>query len=186
MLSDFEFIRLLPDHSLKSFNCGTGQICDDLNDFFHNDAKAYLLQLLTVTYLFESSDSTVAFFSVLNDKITIEDSGEKKFFNLLSRKSKIPNEKRWPSYPAVKVARLGVHLPYQGRDIGTAILDFIKMFFTEKNKTGCRYITVDAYNESRVIKFYLRNDFTFLTESDKDDPTRLMYYDLMRWIPIKS
>ncbi len=183
MLADSDFIRLTPDHPLKPFDCGKGDICEDLNDFFHNDAKAYLKQLLTVTYLFENSAHTIAFFSVLNDKITIEDSGEQNFFNRLSRKSHIPNEKRWPSYPAVKVARLGVDLSYQRKKVGTEVLDFIKMMFTERNKTGCRYITVDAYNETEVTDFYLRNDFTFLTDSDKKDKTRLMYYDLMRWVP---
>ena len=182
MLSDFDFVRLKPDHSLKPFDCGKDEICEDLNDFFHNDAKAYLRQLLTVTYLFESTDVTVAFFSVLNDKITIDDSGKRSFFNRLSRRSKIPNEKRWLSYPAAKVARLGIHLPYQRQRIGIEVLDFIKMMFTEKNKTGCRYLTVDAYNDRKVIDFYLKNDFSFLTDSDHEDKTRLMYYDLMRWI----
>lgn len=48
-----------------------------------------------------------------------------------------------------------------------------------KNKTGCRFITIDAYNKNNVLSFYQRNDFKFLTEKDKNETTRTMYYDLI-------
>ena len=45
------------------------------------------------------------------------------------------------------------------------------------NKTGCRFITVDAYIEA--IPFYLKNNFLELTKNDEDAThTRLLYYDL--------
>ena len=44
------------------------------------------------------------------------------------------------------------------------------------NKTGCRFITVDAY--AAAIPFYLRNGFVPLNEEDADEPTRLLYFDL--------
>ena len=37
-------------------------------------------------------------------------------------------------------------------------------------------MTVDALNTA--TGFYERNDFRFFTEQDKDDDTRLMYFDL--------
>ena len=50
------------------------------------------------------------------------------------------------------------------------------MFVTE-NKTGCRFLTVDAYLDA--IPFYEKNGFRFMNIDDNDPHTRLMYYDLM-------
>ena len=64
----------------------------------------------------------------------------------------------------------------KGMNIGSMLLKFIKLYFTTDNKTGCRFITVDAY--AAAIPFYLRNGFVPLNEEDADEPTRLLYFDL--------
>jgi hypothetical protein len=64
--------------------------------------------------------------------------------------------------------------------MGCEILDFIKDWFTSDNKTGCRFVIVDALNEPRVLRFYCKNGFDFLVENDTQDPTRLMYFDLIK------
>ena len=38
----------------------------------------------------------------------------------------------------------------QGNDIGTHFVNMAKKFFLEDNRTGCRFMTVDAYNNDRV------------------------------------
>ncbi len=63
-------------------------------------------------------------------------------------------------------------------------MDFIKFYFIDKNKTGCRFIIVDAYQEA--IKFYQDNGFDFLTLDDEEKDTRLMYFDLMSFIREKT
>jgi GNAT superfamily N-acetyltransferase len=177
LLEKFPIIRLEPDSELKHFDCGD----QDLNDFFFNDTANYSQELLAVTYTFENNSETVAFFSVLNDAIINKDRLTKKTIsNKLIRE--IPNEKRRPRYPAVKVGRLGVNNKYQGQGIGSEVLDFVKSFFTVRNKTGCRFITIDAYNCDNVINFYKRNGFKFLTDQDKSDDTRLMYFDLKTFV----
>lgn len=62
--------------------------------------------------------------------------------------------------------------------LGTFILDFIKTYFVADNKTGCRFLTVDAY--SRAVPFYLKNQFLPLTSEDESDSsqTRLLFFDL--------
>jgi GNAT superfamily N-acetyltransferase len=175
MLENFFFRRIEINAECKPFDCGDA----DLNDFFQKDCQDYLRQLLIVSYVFENEEETVAFFSVLNDRISSIDTSL-KFFRKLRKK--IPHKKHLKSYPAVKVGRLGVTQKYQGQQIGTEIIDFIKAFFTERNKTGCRFITVDAYSTLRTIKFYEKNGFQFLTEEDKKDDTRLMYFDLMTFV----
>ena len=80
---------------------------------------------------------------------------------------------------------------FQGLHIGTQLLDFIKAWFChEENKTGCRFIVVDAYNQPRVLNYYSCNGFRFLFKTEMDEKlyyefsvendihTRLMYYDL--------
>ena len=70
---------------------------------------------------------------------------------------------------------------YQKQTIGTQLIDFIKTFFVNRTKIGCRFITVDAYHES--LGFYEKRGFKFLTETDKNDETRLMNFDLFTFRP---
>ncbi len=95
--------RLTLTSTLKPFDCSNS----DLNDFFHDDALDYLWLLLTVTYVLEGEDETIAYFNVLNDRIINQDSETKeRLSNKFQRK--IPNNKRWPSYPAVKIGRFAI------------------------------------------------------------------------------
>ena len=72
-------------------------------------------------------------------------------------------------------------------------MDFIKAWFTEShNKTGCRYLVVDAYNTEIPISYYKKNGFEFMFSSEEQEreyrsisddeslKTRLMYFDLIR------
>lgn len=76
-------------------------------------------------------------------------------------------------------------------NIGSQILDFIKDWFrSEDNKTGCRFIVVDAYNNPQTLHFYEKNGFKplykteqeerdFLELSDEESlETRFMFFDL--------
>jgi hypothetical protein len=175
MIEKFRFVRLNADSNTSAFDCGD----IDLNDFIRNDAWNYQKELLSVTYLFEESNGDIAaFFSVSNDSLRDNDFEK---WNNLSRK--VPNRKRRKEYPAVKIGRLGVSINQRG--IGSEIIFFIKNWFTTENKTGCRFVLVDAYNRPEVIMFYQKNDFVFLTEKDTGKKTRLMHFDLIRMLPDK-
>lgn len=175
----------------RDFSCGN----PDLDDFFHNDCLAYSKSLFGKSYCFykkSSREDVICAFTVSNASI---------FTNRLpnSRKKKIgktiPFEKRDLIYPAVLIGRLGVNHKYQRYHVGTELMDFIKAWFTEpRNKTGCRYLVVDAYNTDVPIHYYQKNGFEFMFSSesqekdyrgiDNEDPlkTRLMYFDLIRII----
>lgn len=131
---------------------------------------------MSVTYIFEYNGDILAFFSVSNDKITAEQVGSNNRFKKLFR-IKMPTGKQYSSYPAVKIGRLGVHHTYQNVGFGGQLLDYIKGMFINMNRTGCQYITVDAYKQS--LRFYEKNGFRYLTESDKDLDTRQMYFSLV-------
>ncbi len=172
-LDGISLIRLTPEHSIKPFDCDN----EDLNDFFINNCVHYQNELLAVTYILENHEKTVAFFSILNDKIALKDVGNPNLWDKLFRE-KMPENKRFNSYPAMKIGRLGVNVEFKGQKIGTAIIDYLKAWFITNNRTGCKYITVDAYSES--LNFYKKNKFNFLTEKDVNKDTRAMYFDLQQ------
>ena len=170
----------------ESFDCGL----DDLNEFFREDAFSHKEQLLAETYYFQPIELTragrlfpVAFISFLNDSIHIERDerrADKKGFWKHLKKS-VPFPKRnYESFPAVKIGRLGVVSSYARMGIGTYLLTTTKDLFLQDNRTGCRFITVDAYNQTNVIGFYQKNGFDYLWAKDEGDQTRIMYFDLMR------
>lgn len=149
---------------------------DDLNEFLMLEAKDYQEQLLTVTYLLQNpkSNEVVAYFSLLNDTIKFEEE-DRKIRNRINRK--IPYEKQRTHYPAVKIGRLAVSENYAHQGIGEQILDYVKSLYAFSSRSGCRFITVDAY--AAAVPFYLeRGSFKIFTETDENEDTRLLYFDL--------
>ena len=169
--SDYEVRRLRKDETIKSFDCGDA----DLNDFIWNRAESYNKALLSVTYVFEhkASGKVIGYFSLANDKISIDDFNNNTEFNRF-RRHRFANEKRIKSYPAVKICRLGIDNDFHGYGVGTKLLNFIKSYYKKGNNAGCRFLTVDAYYGA--VTFYERNSFHQLQQEEKK--TKLLYYDL--------
>lgn len=173
--SSYKVVRLTQNYAPKSFNCGD----QDLNEFLFDNAKAYLKELLAVTYLLESIEDheIIAFFSLLNDKIAISDFPSKRkywaFAHNLKNKGKCFN-----SYPSMKIGRFAINQSFQHQGFGQIVIDILKQSFTQTNRTGCKYLTVDAYKSA--TSFYEKNGFKYLSESDREAETRLMYFDLIQ------
>jgi GNAT superfamily N-acetyltransferase len=156
--------------ALASFDCGDA----DLNEFFRRDALAHRKELLAETYsLCEDTAGPypVALMSLANDAALLKP---------LKDRLDLPPEKQYPARPAVKIARFAVHRDFQGRNTGPFALNMLKYFFRTDNRTGCRLITVDAYNREPVLRFYGRNGFQFFHDKDANRQTRVMYFDLKR------
>ena len=171
------------------FSCGN----KDLDEFFSADYLDYAEQLMGKTYAFleiENPSEIVCAFTVSNASI---------FTNHLQNARRkrvgkdVPWQKRDMIYPAVLIGRLGVNRKFMRKHVGTELMQSIKSWFVdEDNKTGCRYLVVDAYNEDIPIRYYRNNgfDFMFSTEEQEkqyrnisgDSPlnTRLMFFDLMQ------
>lgn len=169
-----QFTRL-SDEERPPFDCKD----KDLNEFFHVDSKNGSKDLITVTYVVEANGVLAAFFCVSNDSIRVEDTTTSKFRKI---RSGITPSKKFSSMPAVKIGRLATL--EKGTGLGTLILDLIKVWFTKGNKTGCRFIIVDARNSQKVINFYKRNGFDFLDTNIqiKSGRTRLMFFDLFTFV----
>ena len=122
----------------------------------------------------EENGDLIAYFSLLNDTVRLEDT-EKSTANRINRK--IPNSKRRRHYPALKIGRLAVDTRYARMGFGEEILRTIRTMFRYDNRTGCRFLTVDAL--ASATGFYqAKGNFRFFTDKDKDDDTQLMYFDL--------
>ncbi len=185
----FASIKDFTNTALSNFDCGN----IDLNEFFQEDAIKYSSSLMGKTYAFfldNDKENIVCMFTVSNDSLKADDlpNSRKKKVNKV-----IPHIKQRKSYPAVLIGRLGVSLSYSGDGVGTQLMDFIKAWFIDPlNKTGCRFIVVDAYNTDDAIKYYEKNEFSFLFSTEEQEKeylniepegelkTRMMYFDLLR------
>ena len=156
---------------LHSFDCGD----DDLNDFLLNDARYYDEQMLAHTYVFVEKSEIVAYYCLLNDKISQTDLDKSLWRKL---RKNIPHEKHYDSYPAVKIGRFAISQQYAGNHLGTSIIDSIKLkLFENLEYSACRFLTVDAYRGA--LPFYEKNGFLpLLKNPDETQPTIPLYFDL--------
>lgn len=187
---DFLFRRYNKElaEQVPVFDCGD----EDLNNFFREDAFNYDAQLLGRSYCFlsASNNDIAAVFTLSNSAIRVTELPNNAKRRLVKL---IPWVKQGRNYPAVLIGRLGVSLKYRNQKLGSQILDFIKAWFlSNHNKTGCRFIVVDAYNRDDVLHFYTneKNKFTLLFKDEMQEKsygnipeveplkTRQLYFDL--------
>lgn len=168
---------------------------DDLDDFFSNDAFFYDEELIGKTYAWVSASDTrkiLGMITLANDSVKAQKIPSSAR-NRLQRR--VNNLKRGLNFPAVLIGRLGVSSDCQGKgmNVGSQILDYIKDWFrSSDNKTGCRFLVVDAYNNERTKKFYQKNGFKTLYKTENEEreflqlnpeeplKTRFMFFDLKR------
>lgn len=166
-------VRLEEIETIKPFDCGD----EDLNGFLLDDARYYEEQYLAYTYVLEDEQTTVGYYSLLNDKIS-----QTTFTKNLWRKMRqnLPHEKHLGSYPAVKIGRLAVSSAYKGEGFGKRLVGAImRMLLMQKGNSACRFLTVDAYKEA--VPFYEKNGFKKMlsdTEIKEEAHTIPMYLDL--------
>lgn len=176
---------------ISGFTCGD----NDLDEFFTKDCFAYSKELLGKTYCFKldgNPQTVVCAFTLANAGVRVNDlpNARKKKIE-----ANIPHVKALKDYPAVLVARLGVSKDFRSLHIGSDVLSYIKLWFLEPyNKTGCRFMIVDAYCQSATIAFYEQNGFSTVFSTERQEKeyrhlpsnaplnTRLMYFDLMRTV----
>jgi len=185
---DCELVSLSEDNLITEFDCGN----EDLNDFFCNDAFNYQKELLGQTYFFrlKKDQAIVSAFTLSNDSI--------KVYDLPNSRSKrvrkdISSAKRMRSYPAVLIGRLGVVSKFAGQGIGSQVLDFVKAMCIIEDANKCRFLLVDAYNNSAALGLYTKNEFQFLFSTEEQEKeyyqredegplnTRFMFFDLLPW-----
>jgi len=89
---------------------------------------------------------------------------------------------RYPNYPAVKIARLAVHVDYQRKyKLGCQLVEFalglVKNWVCPR--VGCRFVVVDAKKPS--VPFYERLGFTMLdTDANRAREEPVMFIDMTK------
>lgn len=176
-------------NNCKSFTCGD----TDLDDFLYSDSLAYDRDMMGKTYCWVLNDDVtniVGFVTLANAGIqtTHLQNNPKRHLN-----KSIAYNKQGRTYPAVLIGRIAVAKEFQGKEfrIGSQIMDFVKDWFAaDDNKTGCRYVLVDAMNNEHTLKYYERNGFKPLFPRVADEKefyhimgeelkTRMYYFDLL-------
>ncbi|MDR3184303.1 MAG: GNAT family N-acetyltransferase [Prevotellaceae bacterium] len=183
-----EFVILSAERLIAGFDCGD----TDLNEFFNHEALHYKEQLLAQTGFFRHYETgeVVCAFSLSPNALKIADlpgSRRKKV------REYIPREKSLQSYPAFLIGRFGVALTFRGQGIGAQLMDFIKIHCLITYPDFCRFLLIDAYNNSSVLNFYQKNNFSAVFSSEEqerdaykmnvDEPlrTRYLFFDMIHW-----
>lgn len=175
----------------ESFSCDD----EDLDEFFDKDCLIYQSRLLGKTYLFcqkEHPDTIVTAFTLSNDSIRITNRITDEYKEQFLADTEL-RDKSLKRFPAVLIGRLGTNKIFAGKGYGSAIMDFIKVLFRTNNRTGCRFLIVDAMNNPRTLHYYEKNGFRFLIDDERLEAkymgigvgrlplnTRLMYFDLLK------
>ena len=166
-----ELLRLTTGHNLKHFDCGD----KNLNDFLHDDALKFTEKRIANTFILSDNGNIAAYFCLLNDKISQQESANNKWKKL---KKDFPEDKRFSSYPAIKIGRFAVSKEYKGQSIGSDLMAMLKdMLHRSSNHSAFRYLTVDAYISA--TGFYEKNGFKILSPKVVNDSTHLMFFDMM-------
>mgnify|MGYP003093494317 CR=1 FL=1 len=172
---EISILLLTEDYPIKPFDCED----EDLNDFLFNEAVPYRKELLATTFVMENDKQTLGYYSLLNDSLQLKEemfTSKSQFRKFL--RELIPYPKRHlKTIPALKIGRLAIDKTFKGKGLGSVIMANIISKCIKMNKEqACRLITVDAY--AKAVAFYQKIGFEFLTKSDENEETRLMFLDL--------
>lgn len=166
-----KIVPLTLDYHLTEFDCGDS----DLNEFLLEDAKHFLEKRIANTFILEDNGHIAAYFCLLNDKVSRQEITNSRWKKI---KDSFPENKRFRSYPTIKIGRFAVSQDYRGQNVGSDLMDKLKILLkNEGSRSAFRYITVDAYLSA--IPFYEKNGFVTLTKKEEDEHTRLMYFDML-------
>jgi hypothetical protein len=173
---------------VEDFSIFTGFFCSppeakdhDLDDFLATDAYRHFVDRIAVTYALTSTEAPQAplgFATLANDAIVID------------RANPLPEVADYPytSFPAVKIGRFGIVLPLQKHGLGGLFITMLKTLMCEANRTGCRFITVDARRNRKdgmdVTPFYVKQGFALLPCREKTSHYVPMYFDLLSHTPL--
>lgn len=172
---EFDFtIRRLQKGDCKSPFSLEGEDDLPLKTFFRRDAEKAGDAFITQTYVAVPADEGVArilgYISLMSAEIAV-----KGLYPIADK----PRADRYPSQPAVRIARLAVTDDARGRGIGK---DLVAIAFSVSLDricpfVGCRFLIVNAKRKS--IDFYVGRGFTILeTEKNIESPAPIMWLDL--------
>ena len=169
-----ELREIRQDDILSGFRLGDPEF-EPLKRFIRRDAKRYHSSNLAKTYVVFSSNDGRPY---LLGYITLICAEVK-----LGEENGVDDEFKYPSFPAVKIARLAVRKEFQGQGVGLgrSMVEFALGLVKESicPKVGCRFVVVDAKKKS--VEFYRKCGLVLLdTEENKALSEPVMFIDLLK------
>ena len=180
LFSDIDFqIRRMTEadyENMSGFSCGV----EELDDFFRHEVKECVdHRYLSAYCVLSRNEEIIAAFTLMNDALMIGSQDERKdFFDDLRwdvGDNIVDFFKRQTSFPAINIGHLGTSVQYQNNGIGMIVIAFVTTSFSNYHNAGCQFITVDALNNPRTLRFYCNNGFSFQTNRDMYSATRRMF-----------
>ena len=138
-LDSLDVTPIPPSFNAGGFDCGETDLTDYLCDgTAAEDEKSGFSR----TYLVQSDNELVGYFTVLADSIRL-------------KTKERPGGMQYSTAPAIKLGRMGVHKTFRGHKVGTWILDYVVgMARATSRKIGVRYITLDALPAEQLVAWY--------------------------------
>lgn len=161
---------------MSAFSCGVAE----LDDFFRHEVEECVNRhYLTAYCVVSDTNEILGAFTLMNDALMIKSESDKQDFiddlQYETGADAVAFFSRRTSYPAINIGHLGVSVKCQGKKIGMAIITSVVKTYTNRLMAGCQFITVDALNNSRTLRFYATNRFLYQTDRDFYSSTRRMY-----------
>ena len=138
----------------------------DLKQFLLHDAFRNQEQNISVTFLCFYKNYIISYITLLTDRITVQQD-LRAFFT--------QKDINYKTLPALKIGRMCVDDRFQKQGIGTLMLEVAvqKAKNINEHTAGCRFLTVDAKNESQ--EFYRKFGFKPIRINQE---TTAMYLDI--------
>jgi GNAT superfamily N-acetyltransferase len=134
-------VRTLHGPAEAGFDCGR----EEQNRFLYERAWPDQEAQVSVTYVYYVAGILAAYATVCMDALP------------LGRRERDAGV-AYQDIGALKLAQLGVHLPFQGAGLGRRVLaDVVMLARDEAVRVGCRYITLDAQPD--LVPWYERRGF---------------------------
>lgn len=174
----FEIAKLSESHRVKKFSSG-GTECLPLKTFLIKNALDFQNAQVAQTYVAlvgeqsdeECDDRTVIGYVTLTcSEISLEQTYELH---------DCPIANKYPTLPAVKIARLAIDSNYRRKGVGQELVDLAISIAKDEIGTmaGCRFIVTDA--KQGAVDFYHEQGFTMLdSESNIASEQPIMFIDL--------
>ncbi|MFE6075790.1 hypothetical protein ACFVQB_15060 [Paenibacillus sp. NPDC057886] len=153
LVEQFSLVNLTEGYRLNDFDCSIPEYVE----FLCNEALMHQELNLSRTYLLINkwNADVVAYMSLISDSIKLKQDERDVYFQ---------GEISFPSYPAMKIAKLAVNDRHAAeiKNIGSLMIELARGIAEDINESvACRFITVDAdtHNNPSVNEFYQKNQF---------------------------
>jgi len=159
-------IRPLSEIDINDFECTN----KELTNFFKEDSFDNEAELVSKIYFLTAVEDKYPLvgFSISNAEIKAVND-----INMV-----MPQSCLYKTFPAVRIGKFATNINHEAKGLGKLSLNLIKKWFVFNNKTGCRFIVVDARKEKGVPAFYKKCGFEMYPIQETNAGTYIMYCDL--------